>query len=159
MKNMRKSAIFIVSVTIGMISVLGAIAKPNAADSVAAKVDSLVAMATCDVATEREAFVALVALGDTAVPYIITHLGDMRKLPDRQISLATSNPNVNEDVANYEAEVVHDALSLILQEITHQDIGSRYDGTSLVERNAERSSIRKQWTAFCRTRYPESPCS
>jgi hypothetical protein len=121
--------------------------------SIAAQVDSLIAIAAHDALSEKEAFASLVAMGERGVPFIIGHLGDMRPLPDPQISLATNNPNVNEATANYGAEVIHDALSIILQEITHQDIWSRYDGASLAERNIEREKIRRRWIDFCKTRY------
>jgi hypothetical protein len=152
---LRKTLVFIVGAV--SVAIFVSIANQRAANvRIAAEVDTLVASATRDARAEKEAFAALEAIGDVAVPFIVGHLGDMRRLPDPQISFPTSNPRVNEAVAHYEAEVVHDALSIILQNITHQDIGSYYDSSNVEERNVERKKIQMQWVEFCQKQYQKN---
>jgi hypothetical protein len=156
MISTAQKAVRVIVVATGVALFLSTFVSNFAGNPTAAQVDLLIKSAPHDVRSEKDAFAALIAMGESAAPFIIGHLDDMRPLPDRNITLANNNPNVNETMANYEAEVVHDALSIILQQITHHDIGSRYDGAGLVERNVEREKIRSQWVDYCKKRYREN---
>lgn len=104
--------------------------------------------------SEAPAFLALQALGDDAIPFIVSHLGDLRALPNPQISFQNHSPNAREGRTHYGAEVVHDALEAILREMTDQDIGVFDAERPLSERPALRRKNQMQWLKWCRARYP-----
>lgn len=115
----------------------------------ASRVSQLVEHTTTK-STEQTAFVSLEALGTSAVPYLIAHLGDMRPLPEHEISLANTSPNAFEGSRHYSPETVHDALAAMLNQITGQNFVFVYNGATPQERlaNAE------QWRAWCVTQFP-----
>jgi hypothetical protein len=103
---------------------------------------------------EATAFRALQTLGDDAVPFIVSHLGDFRALPDPQISFQNTSPNAREARVHYGAELVHDALEAILRQVTDQDIGAFDAGRRPSERPALRRKNKEQWIKWCRARFP-----
>jgi hypothetical protein len=104
--------------------------------------------------TEAIAFRALQTLGDDAVPFIVSHLGDFRALPDPQISFQNTSPNAREARVHYGAEFVHDALEAILRQLTDQDIGAFDAERPPSERPALRRKNKEQWIKWCRARFP-----
>lgn len=120
----------------------------------ATRVDKLVSQATQDRINEAQAFSELESMGDAAVPFIVSHLGNMQVLPDQQISISNRSAGSVEKHALYGAEVVHDALSAILRQMTDQNIGAfELDGTP-EERNALRQSNWTEWVKWCQKKYP-----
>lgn len=103
---------------------------------------------------ELRAFADLQALGENAIPFIISHLDDMRSLPIQQISVENHPPDAFEARAQYGAEVVHDALAAILRQMTGLDIGAFDADRPPIERQALREKNRVSWSTWCRSRYP-----
>jgi hypothetical protein len=102
--------------------------------------------------SEAAAFSALEELGAPAVPYIVGHLGDVRSLPIRSISLATKGTAAFEGARQYAPVVVHDALSAILNQITGQSFEFVYNGATaeVRARNAQ------AWVSWCVRTYPSN---
>ncbi|KLD62179.1 hypothetical protein [Dyella japonica] len=119
-------------------------------DPMAQKVTPLI-NATTRKATEEEAFAELASLGNDAVPYLVGHLGDTRKLPIKHLSLINTAPDAFEGIRHYGPEVVHDGLSAVLNQITGKSFEFVYNGSNA----AERESDRKQWQNWCVGAYPE----
>ena len=122
----------------------------SAVDQMAKRVASLVD-ATTQKSSEERAFAQLESLGNDAVPYLVGHLGDTRKLPVKQLSLVNKAPDAFEGVRHYGPEVVHDGLSAVLNQITGKSFELVYNGSN----PAERESDRKQWQNWCVEAYPE----
>ena len=122
----------------------------SADDPMAKRVASLIDSTTRK-SSEAQAFAQLQSLGDGAVPYLVGHLGDMRKLPVEQLSLVNKAPDAFERVRHYGPEVVHDGLSAVLNQITGKSFEFVYNGSN----SAERESDRKQWQDWCVEAYPE----
>ena len=81
-------------------------------------------------ADSQDAAVArLVAIGGAAVPYIVGCLGDMRPLATRQVKLPNNYSGARERFRTYEAEVVHEALADLLNEITGKHFSTFQDGS------------------------------
>lgn len=119
-------------------------------DPLAQQVASLVD-ATTHKSTEVQAFIELESLGDDAVPYLVGHLGDERSLPIKQISLVNKASDAFERMRHYGPTVVHDALSALLNQITGKSFEFVYNGSTSVEREADR----RQWQDWCAKAYPE----
>jgi hypothetical protein len=105
---------------------------------------------TIKYSVEQQAFSKLEALGPAAVPYIVSHLGDMRPLPEHEISLANNSPDAFEGFRHYSPETVHDALSAILNQLTGQSFAPVYNGATPTQRQANRM----QWQVWCARAYP-----
>jgi len=133
-------------------ALLPACAVPGTArnDPMARRVASLVD-ATTHKATQEQAFTELESLGKEAVPYLVGHLGDERALPVQQISLVNRSPGAFEGLRHYAPEVVHDALSAVLNQITGESFESVYNGST----SAEREVDRERWKDWCVKAYPE----
>lgn len=118
-------------------------------------VDQLVDCMTQNSDQQAAAFAKFEKMGERAVPFIVSHLHDMRKLPNPQISFINREPKSFEGRTYYGAEVVHDALSAILRQMTNQDIGA-FDAESLA---TERQSLRQRnslkWLRWCRSQYQD----
>ena len=99
---------------------------------------------------EQDAFAQLEALGSPAVPYLVSHLGDMRPLPEHEISLANNAPGAFEGLRHYSPQTVHDALAAILNQLTDRNFVPVYNGASLPERQANTA----QWLAWCVKAFP-----
>lgn len=118
-------------------------------DKLAARVSALVNQCV-DARTEEQAFSELEALGPEAVPYIVGHLKDERPLPLKTISLTNHSPQAFEGVRRYVPEVVHDALSAVLNQVAGQHFEFVYNGST----PEQRKSNRQQWEAWCTRTYP-----
>lgn len=114
----------------------------------------LVEATTQGAVSEAHAFRRLEALGMEAVPCIVSHLDDMRPLPNPQISFTNRDPRAFEEYAQYEAELVHDALGAILRQITNEDIGVLDADRPSDQRDSLRQRSRHRWIVWCRTHYP-----
>lgn len=99
---------------------------------------------------EQPAFTELEALGTPAVPYIVGHLGDMRPLPEAELSLSNASPTAFEGIRHYSPETVHDALAAILNQLSGQNFEFVYNGASMHERQANTA----QWRAWCVGNFP-----
>ncbi|MBT2144416.1 MULTISPECIES: hypothetical protein [unclassified Rhodanobacter] len=118
-------------------------------DPMARKVAALVDRATSP-RMEMEAFEQLESLGSDAAPYIVHHLGDMRPLPIKQIELANGSSGAFEGIRHYAPEVVHDALSAILNQVTGMSFEFVYNGATSETREMDRA----RWQAWCVRAYP-----
>ncbi|HEX8802472.1 MAG TPA: carboxypeptidase-like regulatory domain-containing protein [Terriglobales bacterium] len=87
-----------------------------------------------DQKTEQQAFTDLESLGCPAVPAIIKHMDDRRKLPDPHIE-RINPPGAFEGLAHYGPEKIVDALALILANTTGQQFGWIYNGATDTERD------------------------
>ena len=123
---------------------------PASSDPMASKVANL-ANRSVNASSEQQAFDGLEALGPNAVPYIVGHLGDLRSLPDHAMSLSNSSPAAFEGLRHYAPATVHDALSVILNQLTGQSFEFVYNGATA----SQRKSNRVQWQAWCTKSYPE----
>ena len=94
--------------------------------------------------TEQQAFADLEALGCQAVPSIIEHMDDRRKLPDPRISLRNKSPQAFKGLRHYGPQKVVDALAAILNQITGQDFGFIYNGAT----DTERTKTVRGWRDF-----------
>jgi len=83
---------------------------------------------TTNILFEHNSFEKLEEMGDIAVPYIILLLDNFKKLPIKSISLRNKNENAFEGYRHYGPELVIDALTAILNQITGEDFGSIYNG-------------------------------
>lgn len=115
----------------------------------------LVEASTQNAASQAHAFRQIEDMGGAAVPCIVRHLGDLRKLPDPQISLSNRGPHAFEERAHYGAEFVHDALEAILRQLTDENIGAFDADRPSDERDLLRKRNRHRWILWCRTHYPE----
>lgn len=88
-----------------------------------------------DQKTEQQAFTDLESLGCPAVPAIIEHMDDRRKLLDPRISLQNKSPDAFEGLRYYAPEKIVDALAAILNQITGKDFGFIYNGATDSERD------------------------
>ena len=97
-----------------------------------------------NISTEQQSFADLEALGCQAVPAIIEHMDDRRKLPDPRISLKNKSPHAFEALRHYRPQKVVDALAAILNQITGQDFSIIYNGAT----DAERTKTVFKWRDF-----------
>lgn len=109
------------------------ISRSSKPDNLHKKVASLIEQMV-DPATESQAFEDLEKMGTSAVPSIIRLMDDRRPLPIKSITLHNNFPNAFEAARHYRPEVVADALSAILNQITGVSFGSIYNGGSEQER-------------------------
>ncbi len=94
--------------------------------------------------TEQQSFADLEALGCQAVPAIIKHMDDRRRLPDPRISLRNKSPQAFEGLRHYGPQEVVDALAAILNQVTGQDFGFIYNGAT----DEERTNTVQRWRDF-----------
>jgi hypothetical protein len=144
-------------VGLSLVSVFALAHATDGKDDTRVKLSSKVAQ-LIDAATHQDsevrAFADLQNLGDNAVPFIISHLDDMRSLPISQVSVENHAPDAFEARAQYGAEVVHDALGAVLRQMTGLDIGAFDADRPPAERQALREKNRVSWAKWCRSRYP-----
>ena len=108
---------------------------PPSSDQMASQVTTLVNLSVKE-GSEQKAFEGLAALGPAAVPYIVSHLGDARSLPDHAISLSNDSPDAFEGLRHYAPATVHDALSAILNQLTGQNFEFIYNGATASQRES-----------------------
>src|SRR3954463_6910692 len=118
-----------------------------AAEGLGPQVDRLVEDTTKDAASESRAFDALLKLGNDGVPYIVSHLGDDRRLPEQ--SMFMRRPG-RED-RQVKPWFVHDGLEFVLTELTGFSMGPQ-NGHLL---KSQREQNTRKWVAWCVGRYPE----
>jgi hypothetical protein len=118
-----------------------------AADDLGPKVDRLVDDTTKDAASEARAFDAMLDLGNAGVPYLVSHLGDDRRLPEQ--SLIIRRPG-RED-RQHKPWYVHDGIEFVLTDLTGFTMGPQ-NGHLL---KTQREQNTRKWVAWCVGRYPE----
>jgi len=105
--------------------------------------------------TEQQAFADLEALGCPAVPAIIEHMDDRRKLPDPYIRLTNKSPKAFEEFRQYSPEKVVDALAAILNQVTGRHFGFIYNGATDVQRD----KTVQVWRDFLHKTPPSKLCA
>ena len=85
---------------------------------------------------QQAIFQRIEALGAPAVPAIIAHMDDRRRLAYEEISLVNHNPDAFESMRNYGPKLIVDALAAILNQITGRSFGNIVNGGSERERHA-----------------------
>ena len=118
-----------------------------AAEDLGPKVDRLVEDTTKDAASESRAFDVLLKLGSEGVPYIISHLGDDRRLPEQSIIIRRPGREDRQVKPWY----VHDGLEFVLTELTGFSMGPQ-NGHLL---KTQREQNTRKWVAWCAGRFPE----
>jgi hypothetical protein len=83
---------------------------------------------TKNILIEHISFRKLEAMGENAVPYIILLLDNFEKLPIKSISLTNKSEGAFEGMRHYGPELVIDALTAILNQITGEAFGTIYNG-------------------------------
>jgi hypothetical protein len=117
-----------------------------AAEDLGPKIDRLVEDTTKDAASESRAFDALLKLGNAGVPYIISHLGDDRRLPEQSLFIRRPGREDRQVKPWY----VHDGLEFVLTELTGFSMGPQ-NGHLL---KTQREQNRRKWIAWCVGRFP-----
>ena len=95
--------------------------------------------------SEERAFADLEALGCPAVPAIIRHMDDRRKLPDTYISLRNKSPDAWESMRYYGVERVVDALNTILNQMTGETFGWVDEHKDEPTKDSERAKVVRGW--------------
>lgn len=129
--------------------IAGCATSSPSSDPMARRVAALVDETT-NPRTEMQSFERLEALGADAAPYIVHHLGDARPLPLKEIELANGSPGAFEGSRHYAPEVVHDALSAILNQISGVSFEFVYNGATSRTREMDRA----RWQAWCASTFP-----
>jgi len=120
---------------------------PPAPPDLGPLVARLVDATASDSTSQANAFRVLIGLGSPAVPYVVSHLGDPRPLPERSIWVQA--PTGRWDT-QYHPWYVHDGLLAVLKEITGY-ARAPLSGHLLPSQRAR--SVRK-WVNYCVERYP-----
>jgi len=137
-------------ILLALILLLGC-ANGRGVERLESRVSRLVEQAAKSENAEKKSFAKLESLGYEAVPYLVGHLGDVRPLVTREISINNSSADSFEGVRYYRPATVHDALAAILNQITGQNFVFVYNGATPKDR---RENIRK-WVDWCRSTYPD----
>jgi hypothetical protein len=137
--------------SLAMLSAAGcATKKTNLGTQIAGLVDQ-----TTNAQTEPEAFLRLESYGENGVPYLVQHLGDMRPLGDKTMTLKNivivDSKKTEQGMRTYSPEVVHDAMAALLSQITGKNFEFVYNGADAPTRTANR----KDWQDWCVKTYPE----
>jgi hypothetical protein len=104
---------------------------------VARLIQELVSVASSNgISAQQDIFQRIEALGEPAVPAIIAHMDDRRRLAFRQISLANHSADAFESMRHYGPELVVDALDALLNQITGKSFGNIMNGGSERDRRA-----------------------
>lgn len=122
-----------------------------AGEPLAARIDALVNKATTTKSAQEVAFEELQAMGEPAVPYLVSHLDDTRQLASPSITLSNSSGDSFEGYRHYSPKTVHDAVSAILNKLTGRSFVAVYNGGTAEQRNQNY----REWVAWCRSAYPE----
>jgi len=134
-----------------ILSLLPGCASGRGKESLENRVSRLVDQTTKSAKAEQKAFNELEFLGNQAVPYLVGHLGDVRPLVVREISLENKASDAFEGVRHYGPSTVHDALAAILNQVTGQNFIFVYNGAT----PQEREDNRRMWVDWCRSTYPD----
>ena len=119
-------------------------------DPIEKRVTQLIEDSVTSSELEVKAFKELEAMGDDGVPYMVSHLKDLRPLPSKGMLLENHFKDAFEGSRRYSPETVHDALSAILNQITGQNFEFVFNGAT----KQERIKDTKEWITWCRSRYP-----
>ncbi len=95
-------------------------------------------------ARQDEIFVRLETLGRPAVPAIVAHLDDRRRLAVEQLALVDRPSNPVEAIRTYEPEQIVDALAANLNQLAGQNFDAIYSGGS----EAQRRSAIAAWRIY-----------
>lgn len=133
------------------LSLLPSCASGRSDESLESRVSKLVDQMTKSERVEKMAFGELESLGNQAVPYLVSHLDDMRPLAEKKISLTNKASDAFEGVRQYSPNTVHDALAAILNQITGQNFVFVYNGAT----PRERDENRRKWIEWCQSTYPD----
>ena len=140
----------------GYIMILALFLLPNCAgargnESMKSSVSRLIDKTARSEKAAQKAFDELESLGSQVAPYLVGHLGDMRPLAVREISLQNRTSDAFEGVRHYGPEVMHDALAAILSQMTGESFVFVYNGATAQERQENRD----RWVEWCLVRYPD----
>ena len=117
-----------------------------AADDLGPRVDRLVDDTTKDAASEARAFDELLKIGNAGVPYLVSHLGDDRKLPEQSLIIRRQGREDRQHKPWY----VHDGLEFVLTDLTGFTMGPQ-NGHLL---KTQREQNTRKWVAWCVGRFP-----
>ncbi|QWT22379.1 hypothetical protein KPL74_10350 [Bacillus sp. NP157] len=120
---------------------------PPATRDLGPVVARLVDDTTKDPASQARAFRTLMGMGQAAVPYVVAHLGDGRKLAEQSIWVQGVTGRVD---VQYHPWYVHDGLLAVLKEITGFSRAS-LNGHALP---SQRERNTRKWVSYCEERYP-----
>lgn len=96
--------------------------------------------------SERRAFDELMDLGSAGVPYIVSHLGDGRRLPEQSIWVRRAGSRDRQGQPWY----VHDGLEFVLKVVTGYAFGPQ-NGHLLP---SQRERNKRKWVGWCVSHYP-----
>lgn len=99
--------------------------RPNPEET---RVLSLLDKCTKSELDQEEAFAQLIKMGRAAVPGLVLHMNDRRRLPSPAITLENSDPSAFEAVRHYTPELVVDAIAAILNQLTGEYFGGIESG-------------------------------
>ncbi|MDR2717889.1 MAG: hypothetical protein LBB89_07495 [Treponema sp.] len=88
---------------------------------------------TTNILFEHGSFKQLEKTGEKGVPYIILLMNNFKTLPVKSIRLENKSKYAFEAYRHYSPELVIDALTAILNQITGEDFGSIYNGEAAQE--------------------------
>lgn len=131
-------------------SLLSACVSVRDSESLESRVSRLVDQTTKSEKVAQKAFANLESLGNQAAPYLVAHLGDIRPLTTKEISLDNKASDAFESERHYGPEAVHDASAAILSQITDRSFVIVYNGAT----PQEREENRKKWVEWCRSAFP-----
>lgn len=94
---------------------------------------------------EKKSFKQLEEMGEAGIPYIILLLDNFKTLPIKSIILENKSEYAFEATRHYGPELVIDALTAILNQITGEDFGSIYNGEATQE---ERTLVLNGWRVY-----------
>jgi hypothetical protein len=106
-------------------------------------------------AAQQAEFDAIVASGCDAVPSLVRHLGDNRRLPVSYIRLQNRSKDAFEAYRQYGPETVTDAVAAMLSQATGRDFGFIYNGAS----QSQRAATVAAWRRYARETPAEKLCS
>jgi len=145
-----KKLVLLVSVTAVLLAGCGTTKRTTLASQITTLVDQ-----TTNSQTEADAFLRLESYGENGVPYLVSHLGDMRPLGDKNMTLKNiviiDSKKTEQGQRMYSPEVVHDALAALLNQITGKSFEFVYNGSD----PATRATNRKEWQDWCVKTYPD----
>jgi hypothetical protein len=123
----------------------------NGSDPLAKDVSERVERLTMSPERQEAALRELEAMGGAAVPFIVSHLGDIRPLAEQRMSLVNQAADAFEGSRHYSPQSVHDALSALLNQITGESFEFVYNGATA----EQRTSNQTRWVAWCKEKYRE----
>ncbi|WP_213436889.1 MULTISPECIES: hypothetical protein [Lysobacteraceae] len=137
------------------IPLVGACATSRLGDEKTAElVDRLVTDMTSSPKKQRLALQELERAGRVAIPYLVAHLDDTKRLAEESITLSNQSPEAFEGLRHYSPRTVHDALSALLNQMTGQSFVFVYNGATDADR--ERNLV--AWRTWCLQEFAVKAC-